>query len=198
MPDPQKPAKAVKVLTFEQALKGYSRTLKSNMKFAEACAILALEHFAQHGDTVYIQRFFDAMVKNYARRNAFLAWVVAFAPIALVSNKFVKDTSETASKLDLDGARKITFWNFSPEVEIKTFSASDIDNRLISLVKSLMNEERQKPLDDAAKAKLLQLEGLVKGFIGANLEADNEDTSALDDAAIAGAPAPAPAQQNAA
>lgn len=189
MPENNKPKAA---LTFDNALKGFVRTIKANMKFAEACAMLALEHFAEHGDTVYAQRFLDAMPKNYSRRQAYFSWLTAFSPIIMVGQKLVKDTSEHASRLDLDGARAITFWNFAPEAEIKDFSAEDLDNSLVSLVKRFMNEERQRPLDDAAKARLLQLEGLVKGFTGQNLEAANEDTSAVEDAAIADHP---PAQQ---
>ena len=58
-------------LTFDQALTEYTRSTKESMEYALLCSHMALDHFAEHGDTVYFQRFHDAINKNYGRQSAF-------------------------------------------------------------------------------------------------------------------------------
>lgn len=174
-----KDKKAVQVRTFDQNLTAFNRATKDSMKYALACSLQGLAHYAEHGDLVYCQRFFDAMPQNWTRKQAYLKWLVAHAPITMVNKKFVKDTAETASPLDLDGAAKKPFWEFAPEMAIIDFSAEDLDGALVQLIKRYEGK-RYVATDAAAIARFNMIKGMVEALTGTHIEAANGDAPSAD------------------
>jgi hypothetical protein len=143
---------------------------------AAVLAMVAVTHFAQHGDTSYIADFYGDLStagKNYVRRASFLKWLVKYAPVKMEEKKFVKD-QELAAKMDWDNANgeakaallkaagEVAFYDFDPEAEIVNFSASDVRERVLKLVKTLKNENKAHAADDAAKDALNSLEAFAK------------------------------------
>lgn len=192
-PDAPKPsnepeAKTVATPQFDKHLAEFIRSTKSGMKAAGLCAIIALEHFEAHGNTVLIQRFSDAMKahgNNYVRQRAFLAWAVAFSPLALVKNKFIKDTGENANPFDIESAKKKHFWDFAPEAPIVDFSMDDIDAALIGLVKRYKTSKKLRPLDENAVKRLNQIEGFVVGLTGHTIDIPEEANDTVEQPAAA-------------
>lgn len=139
--------------TFHDYLKGFVRSTALSMKYAEKCAQLGLEHFAECGDVVYCQAFLDAMPKNYVRRAAYMKWLFEFSPIIYDEGKLVKDKGKDARELRLKEAFAEPFWDFAPDPEIVQVTQQAIINRLKGVLKSYHNEKRFKT--DKASEKLL-------------------------------------------
>jgi hypothetical protein len=152
---------AQKDLTFAQALKLFSEATANSMKYAQICAMMAIRHFADHGNLVYCQQFMDAMPKNYIRQVAFQKWLVAHAPVTMEKGKFLKDTSENAAELDLEGAEKEHFWDFAPDKEVLSFGPDDVMDALKAIVKKFENPKRFKAKDDLASAAVVSLKNYV-------------------------------------
>jgi hypothetical protein len=149
------------VLTaFDKALKGFASSIKTNMSFALACAVLSLTHFEAHGDTSYIQRFHDAMPKDYARRAAYLLWLREHSPLTMKDGKFVKDTTEAAIEFDLAGAKAKPFWEYAPEREQVAWGANDVVVALERAIKRFKSGKKPAA-DDAATAKLALADAAV-------------------------------------
>lgn len=151
---------------FEKALSSFIRSTKESMDTARKCAEMGLQHFADHGNTIWLQRFYDVMPQNWTRKQAFLKWLASHAPITMKDKKFVKDTAENASTLDLEGAFKKPFWDFAPEMPIIDFTTEDLNKALVSLVKRFQGTKRYAPADEQATLQLKKLEGFVVGFTG--------------------------------
>ncbi len=166
------------IRTFAQALAGFVRTTAESMEFARECADKGLEHFAEHGDLCHVQAFYDAMPKNYTRRAAYLKWLKAFAPIAMVNKKFVKDTGEHASKLDLEGSKVKAFWDFAPEAEVTSFSADDVIAAVIATVDKFTNGKKYDPLDEKASREVKRIRGMIEVLKEHPLPAANDAPAA--------------------
>lgn len=188
MPDPtQKPETTATnsvASQFDKALHGFVRSTKDSMKYARLCAEMGIAHFAEHGNTIWLQRFMDAMPANYTRRQAYLRWLVAFAPIAMVKNKLVKDTSENASALDVPGAVKKPFWEFAPEAPMVDFSADDLKAALVNLVKRYSGK-RYTAADADATQLLAKIEGVVVSITGEPIPHANDATDEAPAATVA-------------
>lgn len=153
--------KVNKALTaFDKALKGFTASTKSSMEHALACALLSLTHFEAHGDTSQIQRFHDAMPKDYARRAAYLLWLRDHSPLTTKDGKFVKDTTEAARPFNLDAAKAKPFWEYAPEREQVAFGANDVVVALERAVKRFKGEKKHAA-DDKATAILALAEAAV-------------------------------------
>lgn len=151
---------------FNKALERYKTSAKSILKASHECAALALQHFAEHGDTTPMKTFYDTMGmsaygKNLVRRAAFAKWCVHFAPVVLTEGKFKKDQTRKDMKINLEEALKVEFWNFAPDMEATTFTAKDILEATRKMVKRYENENRYKPADEAAEKIVADLESFV-------------------------------------
>lgn len=153
---------AQKDLTFAAALALFTTATADSMKYAEICAMMALRHFAEHGNLVYCQRFMDAMPKNYIRKVAFVKWLANFAPVTMEKDKLLKDTSEGAKEFDLDGAAKEKFWEFAPDTEAVAFGPDDVLAAIKALIKKFENPKRSTPKDDLASAAVVSLKNYVE------------------------------------
>src|SRR3990167_8408874 len=111
---------------FTKTLKVFKSLTGKTMALARQLSEAAIGHFAEHGDLVYAQEFLDAMPKNYLRRVAFLKWLAAFSPIKMEGEKLLKDKRPEAVEFNLDGAKKLPFWDFAPDPEQITFSYDDV------------------------------------------------------------------------
>lgn len=148
--------------SFEVALKNFKRSVKSSMRYARDCAELALEHFAEHGNTSKLTTFLEAMPDNYLRKAALVKWAVTFAPLSLESKKFVKDMTRKDMKIDLKAAFEKPFWDFAPEPEIKNFTADDLLANVQTLIRRYENAERMKAADEQAERTLKALKQAVE------------------------------------
>ena len=115
--------------SFDKHLRVFTRSIEQGKAAARACAIIALEHFRDHGNLVLCQRLLDVMSdkgKNYVRRTAYLKWLVAFAPVMMEGGRLLKDTRATANKLNVEGAAKVDFWDFAPEAIVMNMSNEEV------------------------------------------------------------------------
>lgn len=183
-------------ITFDGALKAFITSTADAKKYANMCAIMALEHFQQHGDVVHIQTFYDTMNKadvgkNFLRPVAFVRWCAAHSPLAIKDGKFSKDTAENAVKWDVDAAKAITFWDFSPNMEKLTeLDAHDVVKMAVALVTRLENDKKYKLKDQIAKDTLTSLKAVIKTVqvpvnadLAIPLPANQGDAPAQQDAA---------------
>ena len=135
------------VKTFEGVLAMFVKTQAVNMQAALDLSRMAIEHFAEHGDVLYAQRFFDAMSKNYVCRVAFVKWMMQFSPATFEAGKFSKDKSEGAKAFDIPGALKVKFWDYAPDKEEQYFGNEDI----LKALKSTLNRFNKGKVDPKAK-----------------------------------------------
>ena len=127
--------------TFNDALLAFRKSNALSRAWARYCAEHSLMHFSQHGDVTYIQRFHDALTRNWNRRNAYVSWLVEFSPIAYDNGKFSKDKRENAKPFNLTGALKEPFWDFKPEKEYGEMTLLGVFEMLF---KSLDKAEKHK------------------------------------------------------
>src|SRR3954469_19245354 len=106
---------AVDQTEFDTRLDAFVKANASAMEHGRWLAETAIRHFAEHGDTVLCQRFHDALVTNWNRRNAFLLWLRAYSPITMTDKKLVKDKSKDAPAFNIEAACSEPWWEFSPE-----------------------------------------------------------------------------------
>lgn len=144
-------------------LKQYVQATKRSRELAIKCSLFALEHFMACGDVVYVQEFFDAMHadgnKNYVRGVAFGKWAVHHAPIKFTDGKFTKDQDRAKTMMPekdkwLEKAKAEPFYDFAPSPEVMYYDASDPVQHAIKAVKKFENENKFKPKDKAASAKV--------------------------------------------
>lgn len=127
---------------FNTLLGRFVAAVKESMDTALEISNAALAHCAEHRDVCYLQEFLDAMPANWVRRQAFLAWMDAHAPIAFVTvkdNKFKlsldKEAEKLGKKFDLKGAEEKPFWDFAPEPKIVRFGTDEILKDLETVMK---------------------------------------------------------------
>ena len=150
---------------FEDLLKEFVKATNASKDLAQQCANMAIIHFKDHDDTVYCQKFMDAMPQNYLRKAAFVAWLVKFSPIELVESKFKKDKDRAKKEgdkaWDIETALEISFWEFKPERPITNFSADDLRVQVLRLVKRFRSD-KYKAEDSDAIAFVNQLENFAE------------------------------------
>ena len=151
-------------MTFEQALTKFVSATKNSQRLALICSQMAINHFAQHNDVIYCQRFLDAMPQNYLRKQAFVAWLREFSPIAMEDGKFKMDKSPEAVAFNVEGAMAKPFWDFKPEAAIVDFGQEDIIEQLNRTIKRFENSEKYHARDDATKALLSRAKTVVSSL----------------------------------
>lgn len=150
-----------KEINFETSLKTFVRSTKASMAAALACATLSLAHFAEHGDTSQLNRFLEAMPKNYVRRAAFVKWAMAHAPLKLEGGKFVKDKDEKAIGFNLEAANAKPFWDFAPDQEDVIFTQADVYAAFVATVKKF-RKDKTKPKSEEDRKFLDKFAGWLE------------------------------------
>lgn len=170
--------------TWSKNLKAFVAATGTSLKLAVSLSLAALEHFAKHGDTIYLNEFMEAMPENYIRRSAFATWAGAHAPLGMVNGKFVKDKAkaevidwdnedgETKARL-LKAAAEKTFWDFVPDKKPVIVTSDDVVTNLFSMINRLRNTKTHDP-DPEALATLSMIEGFA-----INLKAERERRAAI-------------------
>ena len=155
-------------MTFPQALSEYKKSIKKTSELALACSIMALGHYAQHGDVTYIQQFFAATPKNYGRREAFKLWACDHAPLMFDQGAFKKDHDRAENgengailNVELEAAQAKPFWDYHPEKEAQVYAPSDVITQLKRVTGRYHNENRYKPEDDKAVAFLSKVDAKI-------------------------------------
>jgi hypothetical protein len=126
---------------FELKLKSFQRSTRANMLQALQLSQFTIQHFERHGDLGPVQRFYNAMTKNYHRRAAYKVWVMAHSPVKVEGDKFTKDKGEDARPFDVQGALKKPFWEFAPEKEDVYFVTEDVYTAVMKTIKKFQGEK---------------------------------------------------------
>jgi hypothetical protein len=146
--------------TFEQALDAFVKSGKAMMNAARECAEISITQFSEHGDLSKAQQFMDAMHKNYNRKDAFLRWLVTYAPVKLEGGKLKKDQSRE-DVVNLEAALAKDFWDFKPQLEDINFTAADVFSAVERALKRL-HKDNVKAADDKASEQLILVEDFIK------------------------------------
>lgn len=155
--------------TFTKHLASFAKSLGTTMTQARKLAEASLHQFAAHGDLSYAQQFFDAMSKNFMRRDAFIKWLVAHSPAKLEAGKWVKDKGPKANAFDVAKACEKPFWTYAPASEISTFSADDLMGAVVRLIHKYENENKMKPANEKATAALNRLKSKIAEVTTTNI-----------------------------
>ena len=118
------------------------------------CAVSALAHFNQHGDSTLINRLILALPKS-SRTNALVAWALHFGQLAQNTDKSTRVAqplvkSAWPKAFDLQACEDMPFWSFKANEGVPTWS---FDTYTASLIKSLTNAI-SKTTDETHKAQL--------------------------------------------
>lgn len=141
-------------LTFEQVLEKFKAASTDSMTYARMAAVMALEHFAEHGNLVRCQQFLDVLSENnYVKRSrmSFVRWLVTYAPIKVEQGHLTKDRNRE-DEIDLDGAKKTPFWELAPPRDITEFSSQDIVVELKRVISRFRGDRRVASDEDALAA----------------------------------------------
>lgn len=137
---------------FELHLPTFVSSTKTSMDSARHCAEAALLHFEANGDTSLLQRFHDAMPKNYSRRAAFITWAADHSPLTAKMGKFVKNKKSDARPFNTTGALATPFWEYAPEAELVFYTAKDIVTEIEKLVNKFTNSRNRDNVTIATDA----------------------------------------------
>jgi hypothetical protein len=111
-----------------------------------------------------LQRFYDAMTKNYHRRSAFKFWVTMHSPITMEKDKFAKDRNPKAIKMNLEGAFKKAFWDCKPDREDTWFVSTDVVDALQKTVKKFEGD-KYHTLDKSAAELIKQTKNFFDNLL---------------------------------
>lgn len=115
--------------------------------------VSCMYHADKHGDVTLMQALINALGKSQ-RRNAVIAWAIAFGKFA-VSEDGKNVAYDKTAKTDLAGAEGMSPWEFTPE---PVFQAWDMEAELAKFMKkaSKAAEDSRNKVDPA------KLEALAK------------------------------------
>jgi hypothetical protein len=155
-------------LTFDQALAKFIGATKNSQEYALMCSTMALAHFAAHGDVTYVQRFHDAIPKNYGRQAAFVIWACDFAPIKMEQKLFKKDHDRAENgengaikNVDMTGAAAKPYWDYVPEKPIMTYAKNDVIAQLKRVTGRFRNTDKYRPDSEADVAFLAAVDSKI-------------------------------------
>lgn len=190
---------------FDHILNEFIVSRDRTVALAVELSNMALEHFAEHGDTSQLGKLFNAMNKNQDRRVAFGTWAIAHAPITLdiATGVFKKDSSEErvahfkdgvgeAVKCHLVQAAAKSFYDYAPVKEVMPFTGQDVVTRMRALIKRLENEAKFEATDDNATAMLAAAKVMVEELaaIPASITETQDDEHDNDAGSAAADPGP--------
>ena len=171
---------------FEGLLKTFIESTNTSMEAAHELAMLGLRHYAgpnqdgtgdDAGDLSYCQRFLEEMDKNYIRRQAYVDWLMAHAPVTMKKETFIKDKSDKASPWKVEVGCKVKFWEFAPAAPIGVpFGSNDVVvelNRAVNKFGKTNKEGEAKYKAEGHATEALAMAVKMIGELKANLEALN-------------------------
>lgn len=136
---------------FQQKIVEFKKVNALSMTLARELSEMAFDHFEQHGNLDRAQQFYDALVKDWNRRTAFVAWLCDHSPAKFENKLFKKDRRPEARDFNASGAKAHPFWEYLPEAEVKVYNSVDVVNDLLKVIKNHRNEKKFKALDEATK-----------------------------------------------
>ena len=148
---------------FATQLQRFNAAITTSMDAARILAKMAYTHFEIYGDLIYAQKFWDAMTgkaSNFARREAFKAWLMTFSPAKMEGGKWSKDKSPEAVKFNQEEAFKVDFWDFAPERPIDVFTVETLEKFLKRQIAKYRNE-KHAPKDQTALDALNTVDGAI-------------------------------------
>lgn len=167
-------------LGFANVLKMFEAGVRDSKAQVRFLAETALVLFANTGDLGQLRALLakmDGVGKDYIRRAAFLTWLFAHAPLALVNRTISKDhvladkmqwnINEAAKAALVEKALSMPFWTFAPEKQDIQFTADDIIKALYATLRKFEGAKYHGD-DDAkerltlAKSKVVELERIRK------------------------------------
>lgn len=161
------PAKDETRAEFEAQILKFRGSTQASMAAARWLANKSLEVFGRDGNLQYVYDFLteiDNTAPNYVRKGAYMAWLVAHAPITYdkVQKKLIKDKSAEAVELDLEGAFKVAFWSFKPDQMTEFFTTIDLIESLKGLVKRHTGSKTLQPANSKAVEAVKRLEDFIE------------------------------------
>ena len=153
--------------TFKTKLAELKQALGNSMALARELAETSLRIFEQDGNLNYITELTNAIPANFGRQTALIKWFRDHSPSVVTFDKnsntysWKKDKAENAKPFNLEGACKTPFWDYAPDTSVKLFASSDIDKRLLGVIKSFKDEGKNKPMNAKAVKHLAELEQVL-------------------------------------
>lgn len=142
-------------------------------------AVSALYHAGEHGDVTGMKRLIDVL-PGFARRNALIAWAIAFGKFAPSEDGKSVDYAKHATT-DLEKGEATPFWEFKPEAPFKPFDLQAELAKLVARAEKASKDERNSlDSDDLIAVRQLAANAkpaVVKEVVPAN---DTADLSAED------------------
>ena len=140
----------------------------------QVAAVAALDLILQTGDVRVMERMHNAIeADGLTRFNAWKQWVLTFAPVKIdtvevdgkkeakwrLNKEAVADMTETRDK-----AAATKWWTTNKEIITVELTGEQVDKKFMQMIKSLKNEDRFAPSDEAKK-KIKALETAGKAAL---------------------------------
>ena len=134
---------------FNKKLVSFGKAVTTTQNSARECSNFAISHFVKCGDIGPAQRFYDALRKDgvakFLKRDGYLTWLFAHAPITfkVVDGKqdtstLVKDKSAQAQIIDEVHALAVPYWMYSQDKDEEiVFTQDDVWKLLAQASKKL-------------------------------------------------------------
>lgn len=151
---------------FTGALKNYSAAQSRVKLNARALANYAITKFADCGDLGYAQRLYEAIDPKMHNQSGFARWLMAYAPVIMAKKKFIKDKGAQATTLDLEGALKLAFWEFSNKSDdITDYNPKEVAEALDRIVKRFRNTKKYHAKNAGAMKAIEKVEDLALALV---------------------------------
>lgn len=160
------PVVKTKGLSVEAAIKLWVKATRDSKELAQYIANEGLKHFKEHGNTVKLQLFLDAIErhgKNYMRKAAFLTWMRDHAPITMKEGRLVKDHNREWDEALFEAALKQPFWDFAPDPENVVWATGDVIKVLESSLKRF-EKDNYKPENVEATESLGRAKAMIEAL----------------------------------
>lgn len=154
--------------TFKTKLEELKQALGNSMALARELAETSLRIFEQDGNLNYIADLTNAIPTNFGRQTALIKWFKDHSPSVVNFDKnsntysWKKDKAENANAFDVEKACQTPFWDYAPDTSVKLFASSDVDKRLLGVIKSFKDESKNKPMNAKAVQHLAELEQVIQ------------------------------------
>lgn len=145
---------AIKIITDVKALTKAIESIESRGKKLQAdihtAAVSCLQYVEEHGDVTLFQRLLVA-VPAMGRKNALIAWAIAFGKLAVSEDGKSVDYNKHGST-DLETATAVPFWEYVKEPEFKPFDLAAELAKLVKRAEKAAKDERNSLPDDQFRA----------------------------------------------
>lgn len=154
--------------TYKSKLNDLKNHFGNVMALARELSEVSLRIFEQDGNLNYITDLTNAIPTNFGRQTALIKWFKDHSPSVVNFDKnsntysWKKDKAENANAFDVEKACQTPFWDYAPDTSVKLFASSDIDKRLLGVIKSFKDEGKNKPMNAKAVQHLAELEQVIQ------------------------------------